>query len=177
MVAMLAAATGRGEVAALIDAFDSFDPASGHAAGIDLSRLLWIRGCQHIRMTAQSLERAVKAAGLVFQAGRFGAVVIDLVDAPVTAIRRLPFTTWRRLARAIEASDTVGVVVGPPGMGQSIRSAGGRSIMLGSPQRSVRWSGQNRSRVLQGIDSDAQVESTRYPRRPFQIRVTDRCDA
>ena len=174
MVAMLAAATGRGEVVALIDTFDSFDPPSGHAAGIDLSRLLWIRGWHNVRMTAQCIERAIKAAGLVFQAGRFGTVVIDFVDAPVAAIRRLPFTTWRRLARAIEASETVGVVIGSTGIGRSIRSAGGRSIVLGSPQRSIRWSGHSRSRVLQGINIDAHVESTRYPSRPFRIRVTDR---
>ena len=169
-----AAATGRGEVVALIDTFDNFDPASGHAAGIDLSRLLWIRGWQNVRMTTQCIERAIKAAGLVYQAGRFGTVVIDLVDAPVAAIRRLPFTTWRRLARAIEASDTVGVVIGSTGIGRSARSAGGRSIVLGSPQRSIRWSGYSRSRVFQGIDIDAHVESTRYPSRPFRIRVTDR---
>ena len=154
---------------ALIDTFDCFDPALGHAAGVDLSRLLWIRGWQNTRMATQCIERAIKAAGLVFQAGRFGIVVIDVVDAPVAAIRRLPFTTWRRLARAIEASETVGIVIGSTAMG---RSAGGRSIVLGAPQHSIRWSGSSRSRVFQGIDIDAQVASTRYPSRPFRIRIT-----
>ena len=174
MVAMLAAATGRGDVVALIDTFDSFDPASGHAAGIDLSRLLWVRGWPGTRMTAQCIERAIKAAGLVFQAGRFGAVVIDLVDAPIAAIRRLPFTTWRRFARAIESSETVGIVMGPTAIGRSARSASGRSIVLGAPQRSTRWSGERQSCLFQGIDIDAHVESTRYPSRPFRIHVTDR---
>src|SRR5438034_11374241 len=40
----LAAATARGELVALVDALDRFDVASADAAGIDLERLLWIRG-------------------------------------------------------------------------------------------------------------------------------------
>src|SRR5687767_3017029 len=42
--AALAAATLRGESTALIDTFDRFDPPTAHACGIDLSRLLWVRG-------------------------------------------------------------------------------------------------------------------------------------
>ena len=43
LLAALAAATQRGETCALIDATDSFHPHSAAAAGIDLSRLLWVR--------------------------------------------------------------------------------------------------------------------------------------
>ena len=43
MLAALAGATRRQEVCALVDASDSFDPASAAAAGVDLDRLLWIR--------------------------------------------------------------------------------------------------------------------------------------
>jgi hypothetical protein len=39
----LARATQRGEVCALVDASDAFDPASAAAAGMELSRLLWVR--------------------------------------------------------------------------------------------------------------------------------------
>ena len=41
---MLAAATARGELVALVDALDMFDVESAAAAGVDLDRLLWIRG-------------------------------------------------------------------------------------------------------------------------------------
>src|SRR5437660_10727643 len=41
---MLAAATARGELVALVDALERLDVASAHAAGIDLERLLWVRG-------------------------------------------------------------------------------------------------------------------------------------
>ncbi len=167
LCAMLASATNRGEVAALIDTFDTFDPVSGHAAGIDLSRLLWIRGHQwspSLRSgpsVPRDIGRAVKASGLVALAGRFGLVAIDLADAPIASIQRLPFTTWRRISRAIEGSETVGVVMGPITVG---RSALGRSIVLADCDRGARWLGDNpRSRVLQGLDVSVRVESTRHP--------------
>src|SRR5271169_2229804 len=39
----LARATQRGEVCALVDSSDAFDPASAVAAGMVMSRLLWVR--------------------------------------------------------------------------------------------------------------------------------------
>src|SRR5437763_17189005 len=44
LLRLLAAATARGELAALVDAGDRFDVASAAAAGIDLEQLLWVRG-------------------------------------------------------------------------------------------------------------------------------------
>src|ERR1044071_2156212 len=40
----IAASPRRGEIAALVDTFDRLDVASAAAAGIDLDRLLWVRG-------------------------------------------------------------------------------------------------------------------------------------
>jgi len=118
LLAMLAAATARGELVALVDALDTFDVASGDAAGIDLDRLLWIRG--HVmahrgscrESNARALEQAIKALGLVLSAGNFGVVAIDYADAPLEAIRGLPFTTWLRLQRFVEGTETTCVLVG-----------------------------------------------------------------
>jgi len=44
VLAALGAAASRGELVALVDTFDSFDPASARACGVDLTRLLWVRG-------------------------------------------------------------------------------------------------------------------------------------
>src|ERR1700736_3970594 len=43
LLCALARATQRGEVCALVDASDAFDPASAAAAGMEMSRLLWVR--------------------------------------------------------------------------------------------------------------------------------------
>ena len=44
LLQMLAAATARHEIVALVDVLDMLDVASAAAAGVDLARLLWIRG-------------------------------------------------------------------------------------------------------------------------------------
>jgi hypothetical protein len=55
--AALAAATRRGESVALVDTFDRFDPPTAHACGIDLSRLLWVRG-QAVSKTSGAIDPA-----------------------------------------------------------------------------------------------------------------------
>jgi recombination protein RecA len=43
LLAVMAKMTAQGEVCALVDASDSFDPKSAEAAGVELRRVLWIR--------------------------------------------------------------------------------------------------------------------------------------
>jgi hypothetical protein len=133
MLRMLAAATARGELTALVDVVDMLDVESASAAGIDLSRLLWIRGhvvvhpgpCRDLNQRA--LEQAIRALTLVLQAGNFGLVVFDVGEAPADAIRRLPFTTWLRLQRMVEGSQTTCVLVGGEAMA---RSSAGLTLKL-----------------------------------------------
>ena len=104
LVSILAAATERQEICALVDAEDSFDPVSAAAAGVRLDRLLWIR-CGH------SAEHALKAADLLTQGGGFGLVALDLGDTPPRTARRISLTSWFRLRRAVENTPTVLVTV------------------------------------------------------------------
>jgi hypothetical protein len=153
LLSMIAAATGRGELAALVDVLDMFDVASATAAGVDLDRLLWIRGhavtnpglCRDTNQRA--VEQAIRAFALVLQAGNFGLVAFDAGEAPPDALKRLPFTTWLRLQRMVEGSTTVAVLVGPEPMA---RSAAGLTMKLGSR---VRFQGFR----FRGLDHDARV--------------------
>jgi recombination protein RecA len=120
--AMAAAATARGEAVAVIDTHDRFDPAGAHDAGLDLARLLWIREAGHA-------DRALKAMNLVLQAGGFGLVVFDLADANHPTLRQFPHTTWMRLARIVEGSLTVAMLIGSEHIA---RSPGGTTIALES---------------------------------------------
>ena len=150
----LAQATGRGELAALIDPCDRFDPVSADSAGVDLSRLLWVRD------TGDS-ARAVKALNLVLQAGGFGLVTLDLADLPVPAVRGLPFTTWFRLARVIEGSATVALLIAAEHVA---RSAGGATICMEDTRPSpARWQGidSHRARLLAGVDIRPRVIGSR----------------
>ena len=62
MLAALAEATRRQEVCALVDANDSFDPASATAAGVDLERLLWVR-CSDMRSEVRCNAHWVRTPG------------------------------------------------------------------------------------------------------------------
>ncbi len=201
--AALAAATRRGESVALIDTFDRFDPPTAHACGIDLSRLLWVRG-QAVSKTSGAIDpawlpgvravngpgtfvervidRAIKSLNLVVQSGVCTLVVIDLIDLPATALRRLPASTWFRVERAIEGSDTAVLILAAQPVA---RSAGGRSIVLmgpgpgtgnrergtgktnlsapGSRLPAPVWKGDHdRSRRFSGVRSRATVNAARW---------------
>jgi len=127
MLSALAGATRRQEICALVDASDSFDPASAATAGIDLERLLWVRcnaGAQAGKNAMRGivkpglsrnagfafggvLEQVLKVTDLLLQAGGFGMVVLDLGDIPAESVRRVPLTSWFRFRRAVEPTATV----------------------------------------------------------------------
>ncbi len=134
---MLAAAASRGEAVALIDTCDRFDPVSADAAGVDLSKLLWIRD-------SGDATRALKALNLVLQAGGFGLVAFDLADVPLPAVRQFPQTTWMRIGRVIEGSRTAAVLLGAD---RIARTPGGVTIAL--DRSPAQWSGTaDRARLL-----------------------------
>jgi recombination protein RecA len=133
----VAGATSRGEAVAYIDPLDMLDPPSAAASGVQFSRVLWVRGeatssarvslsCEYGTLQ-KSLDRAVKSLNLVLQAGGFGLVVLDLAEMPSQVLRHLPFTTWLRLQRVIDGSDTACVLIGSQPIS---RSAGGVTVEL-----------------------------------------------
>jgi len=122
MLAALSAATQRQEICALVDAVDSFDPASAEAAGVDLGRVLWIRcsereqqlpldgfarNARPQRKAFRRLDQVLKVTDLLLQSGGFGMVVVDMGDIPAESARRVPLTSWFRFRRAVEQTATV----------------------------------------------------------------------
>ena len=162
LLQMLAAATARGELVALVDALDMLDVESTAAAGVDLERLLWVRGhvvsnpgaCRDFNQRA--LEQAIRAFTLVLQAGHFGLVVFDVADAPADALRRLPFTTWLRLQRMVEGRQTTCVLVGSEPMA---RSSAGLTLRLGT--RDSGFGIRFRDLVFDGLDMQARIVRAR----------------
>ena len=182
----LAAATERGESVALIDTFDRFDLPTADACGIELSKLLWVRGQALSKTTGaidpawlpgvcavsgpgtfmeRVIDRAIKALNLVVQSGVCTVVVIDLIDVPANALRRLPASTWFRIERAIEGSDTAVLILAALPVA---RSAGGRSITLTAPGSrvpapDVMWKGEHdRTRRIAGVRSRASISAARW---------------
>jgi hypothetical protein len=151
--AIAAAAARRGEVVALVDTHDRFDPAAAAAAGVDLGRLLWIR-------ETGDADRALKAMNLVLQGGGFGVVLFDLADVRGSALRRFPHTTWMRLSRVIEGSQTVALLVGSEHLA---RSPGGVTIVLEpAVDGPGEWAGSSvRARRLRGLALRPRIVSAR----------------
>lgn len=123
LLSTLAAATRRGGLVGLVDAFDRFDPWSAARAGLDLDRVLWVRGSPGDR----AIVNAIRALDLIVRAGGFALAALDVADAPARAMRTVPFTTWLRIAHANEGRDTACVLVADAPVG---RSARGRSLHL-----------------------------------------------
>jgi hypothetical protein len=108
LLALLARTTAAGALAALVDPLDRLDPASAAAAGVDLERLLWLRGPRVSGEEPQALAEATKAVATLVGAGLFDVVALDLAGAGREP-RRLPFATWQRLERLVE--NTKGALV------------------------------------------------------------------
>ena len=145
---LLGAATRAGEIAAFIDTCDRLDVASADAAGIDVERLLWIRGESFV-------DRAIKALNLVLQSGGFAIVAIDLADVPSRELKSLPWTTWLRLQRVIEGSDTACVLIVREPLA---RSAGGLTVMCTGQ---TTWTDVTTGRRLTGLATAIRVVSPR----------------
>ncbi|HEY7791529.1 MAG TPA: hypothetical protein VIC33_13505 [Vicinamibacterales bacterium] len=125
LLQLMAATTREGELVGLVDGLDRFDPASAAAAGIVLDQVLWLRGhlVSHVgvgrELNQRELTRAIEACALMIQSGGFGLVALDLGGLPAAGLRRVPFTTWLRLQRMLEESQTACVLLGDVPMARS----------------------------------------------------------
>src|ERR1700730_4294111 len=113
--ALLAASTGRGEFASLVDTQDAFDACSAVAKGVELSKLVWVR-------CGGNAEHALRAADLLIQAGGFGVGVLDLGEATPAALNRIAPTAWFRFRRAVDSTPTILAVVADHPLAKSCSS-------------------------------------------------------
>jgi recombination protein RecA len=140
LVSILAQATARQEVCALVDAEDQFDPVSAAAAGVELKRLLWVR-CK------QNVEHALRAVDLLVQGGGFGVVALDMGDTPPATARRISLASWFRLRRAVEHTPTVLLAIT-----RQSNAGSCASLTLACARERVEWSGARAtSRLLLGM--------------------------
>ena len=194
LLATLAAATRREESCVLIDASDSFDPTSAAAAGLDFSKLLWIRcgrawrssaaktldhrghrGSQSRKDSEQNLEQVLKTTDLILQSGGFGLVVLDLAGIPDQFSRRIPLASWFRFQRVIEPAKTALLVVS-----ESPRTQSCAAVVIklcnqpSDPSASLR-AGSSRqpsgnpahAQILESMQLQAEITRSRLERKPM----------
>jgi hypothetical protein len=139
---LLAQATQRGEICAVVDLHDSFNPASALAAGVSIDRIVWVR-CR------ANAEHAMRAADLLLHAGGFGFVLLDLCNANAKALNRIPLSYWYRFRRSVENTETIFLVCA------DLHQARSASVALELRPKRFRWSGQPPFRVVTALEGAA----------------------
>ncbi|MCB1037552.1 MAG: hypothetical protein KDD47_27215 [Acidobacteria bacterium] len=151
VLGILAAVTGTGEAAALVDLGDGLDPASAQRAGVDLARLLWLRPTR--------LKDALHGAEMVLSTG-FPLVAVDLGYPPLKGSSRMA-TAWLRLARAAQKQQAALLVASP----YRITGAAASVVLRGRRGR-PHWTGRDSALpLLEGLEGRWVLEKCRG-RRP-----------
>jgi hypothetical protein len=140
LYSVLAQVTDAGEVCALIDAADAFDPLSARSAGVELNRLLWAR-------CSGKLDNALKITDMLLQGGGFGMIALDLGDLSTALVRRIPAMYWFRFRRAVENSPPVFLVLSPVHV-----TGSAATLALNAEPGTPRWSGSAHARTLAGLE-------------------------
>jgi hypothetical protein len=164
--AQLLTCATRNQFCALVDANDSFDPRSAKTAGVNLERVLWIRGEGR---GVKALEQAFKASDLLLQrSGGFGLIMIDLAGISERFVRKVPLTTWFRFRSVAEKFDSPMVFITPyPVLGTC------SSMTLTLSAAEIRWSlpttgSPAHARLPAGLDFHLEVTTRRLFKKPSQ---------
>ena len=191
LLSALAAATGRGECCAVVDAGDALDPQCVADAGIELDRLLWVRCGEDtpqnnsMRKTGSDtenknffksdshdpehrLEQLLRVTDLLLESGGFGLIALDLGDLPPQTTRRIPLTTWFRFRRAVEHTPTVLLAVERQSIAGSCSSL---LIKLGSQAPGIRQlmttqPAPTHAQLLTELKITAEIVRSRMERKP-----------
>lgn len=141
---LLSKLTREGEICAVVDSANSFDPRSAGLAGVTLENLLWVR-------CGGDMEKAFTAADYLVQAKGFGAIWLNLGGLPHHKLRMVPRTYWYRYRNRIKETPTIFVVTAAdPVTG----SASQQSFFLS--RRETMWSGLGRYKLLREFHLDFQ---------------------
>jgi hypothetical protein len=191
LLSALAAATGRGECCAVVDAGDALDPQCVADAGIELDRLLWVRcgedasqknSARKIGSDTENknffktdlhdpehrLEQLLRATDLLLESGGFGLIALDLGDLPQQIARRIPLTTWFRFRRAVEHTPTVLLVIERQSIAGSCSSL---LIKLGSQGHRKQYMQSHfpmpaHAQLLTELEITAEIVRSRMERKP-----------
>ena len=148
LLSILSQATRRGEVVAYVDSFSSLDPAFARKAGIDLQRLLWVRG------------GALKAVDILAQAGGFGIIVLDAGET----LHKIPFRCWFRLKRAVQGTPTILLI-----LGDEATAGSAASVVISLRRRKAQWGFTSReiplrhACLLRGICTEVELLRGKNP--------------
>jgi len=135
-LSLLSKLTRNGEVCALVDSGNSFDPCSAVLAKVELENLLWVK-------CGGDMEKAFMAADYLVQAKGFGAVWLNLNGIPKQRLRFVPRTYWYRYRTRIKETPTVLLVTAE----EPVTGSASQQSFLFSRAHTA-WSGTGRYKLL-----------------------------
>ena len=135
-LSLLSKLTREGEICAVVDSANSFDPCSAVLGGVVLENLLWVK-CEG------DLERSFMAADYLVQAKGFGAVWLNLNGVPRHRLKQVPRTFWYRYRNRIKETPTMLIVTAE----EPVTGSASHDAFVFSLERAV-WSGSGRFKLL-----------------------------
>jgi len=136
VLSLLAKLTVAGEICAVVDSGNGFDPCSAVLAGVELENLLWVK-------CGGDVEKAFMSADHLVQAKGFGAIWLNLNGLPDRKLKMVPKTYWYRYRTRIKETPTMLLVTSAePVTG----SASQQSFLF--EREHTRWSGSGKFKLL-----------------------------
>jgi len=133
---LLAKLTSAGEICAVVDSADSFDPRSAELAGVKNENLLWVK-------CGGQLEKAFMAADHLVQAKGFGAIWLNLTGLAQNKLRMVPKTYWYRYRTRIKETPTILLATA----NEHVTGSASQQCFQFTRER-VRWSGTGKFKLL-----------------------------
>lgn len=155
---LLSKLTGEGEICAVVDSANSFDPRSAVLAGVTLENLLWIR-------CGGDTEKAFTAADYLVQAKGFGVIWLNLNGLPQQKLRMVPRTYWYRYRNRIKETPTIFIVTAA----DPVTGTASQQTFYLSRTETV-WSGLGRYKLLREFHLGMQSRKQFYGE-PLRTKV------
>jgi hypothetical protein len=131
LIRCLRGVTAAGGVAALVDVDGTFDPSSAERAGIDLRRVLWVRGDGH-------RDRALRAADVLIRCPGFALVALDVGES----VPRLSLSAAFRWKLAVRRAGVALLVVGRRRL-----TGGAATLCVETSRAGLAWAGPRHART------------------------------
>jgi len=127
LLSVLAEATQRQELCALVDLNDALDTEAAIGMKVDFDNLLWVRCCANVGHALKATELLLKSAG-------FSLVALDLGDLSAKHTYRVPLSCWFRLRGAVENTSTSLLVIEQESTARTCAS-----LILETKREGMKW--------------------------------------
>ena len=139
LLSLFSKLTAAGEICAVVDSANSFDPCSAVLAKVELQNLLWIK-------CGGNMENAFMAADYLVQAKGFGAIWLNLNGLPKKQLRLVPKTYWYRYRNRIKQTPTLFFVTAE----EPVTGSASQQSFLFSREL-LNWLGKGRFKLLREL--------------------------